>query len=90
MRLQGAADARRRTRSRTAVLQASGNAADVVPCERIRKFLKTRFIRVGIAFYFAFAHSRCIWNYAMSGALKLLAVPVIERLQTISERTFHT
>ena len=38
MRLQGAADARRRACSRAVVLQVSGNAADVVPCERILHF----------------------------------------------------
>ena len=35
-RLQGAADVRRRVRRRTAVLQVPGNAAGVVPCERLR------------------------------------------------------
>ena len=35
-RLQGAAAARRRVRSRTSVLQVPGNAADAVPCERLR------------------------------------------------------
>jgi hypothetical protein len=38
MRLQGAADARRRVRSRTRVLQVPGNEADAVSCERIREF----------------------------------------------------
>ena len=36
MRLQGAPDARRRARRRTAVLQVPGKAADGVPCVRIR------------------------------------------------------
>jgi hypothetical protein len=33
---QGAADARHRARRRTVVLQVPGNAADGVPCERLR------------------------------------------------------
>ena len=37
-RLQGAADARRRARGRTFVLQVPDNKADVVPCERLRHF----------------------------------------------------
>ena len=36
-RLQGAADARRRVRRRTFVLQVPDNKADVVPCVRLRK-----------------------------------------------------
>ena len=35
-RLQGAADARRRARRRTFVLQVPENKADAVPCERLR------------------------------------------------------
>ena len=38
-RLQGAADARRRTRRRTFVLQVPDNKADAVPCERLQNFL---------------------------------------------------
>jgi hypothetical protein len=34
-RLQGAADARRRARRRTFVLQVPDNKADAVPCERL-------------------------------------------------------
>jgi len=34
-RLQGAADARRRARRRTVVLQVPDNKADAVPCERL-------------------------------------------------------
>jgi len=37
-RLQGAADARRRARRRTFVLQVSDNKADAVPCERLLSF----------------------------------------------------
>ena len=37
-RLQGAADARRRARGRTFVLQVSDNKADAVPCERLQFF----------------------------------------------------
>jgi hypothetical protein len=37
MRLQGAADARRRVRKRTFVLQMPDNKADAVPCERLLK-----------------------------------------------------
>jgi hypothetical protein len=37
-RLQGAADARRRVRRRTFVLQVSNNKADAVPCERLLNF----------------------------------------------------
>ena len=37
-RLQGAADARRRARKRTFVLQVPDNKADAVPCERLRIF----------------------------------------------------
>jgi hypothetical protein len=36
-RLQGAADARRRARRRTFVLQVPDNKADAVPCERLQK-----------------------------------------------------
>jgi hypothetical protein len=36
-RLQGVADARRRARRRTFVLQVPDNKADAVPCERLRK-----------------------------------------------------
>ena len=36
-RLQGAADARRRTRRRTFVLQVPDNKADAVPCDRLRR-----------------------------------------------------
>ena len=35
-RLQGAADARRRVRTRTLVLQVPDNKADAVPFERLR------------------------------------------------------
>ena len=35
MRSQGTADARRRARRRTLVLQVPDNKADAVPCERI-------------------------------------------------------
>ena len=35
-RLQGAADARRRVRRRTFVLQVPDNKADAVPCERLQ------------------------------------------------------
>jgi hypothetical protein len=35
-RLQGAADARRRARRRTFVLQVPDNKADAVPCERLQ------------------------------------------------------
>ena len=38
-RLQGAADARRRARRRTFVLQVPDNKADAVPCERLPKSL---------------------------------------------------
>ena len=38
-RLQGAADARRRARRRTFVLQVPDNEADAVPCERLRKII---------------------------------------------------
>jgi hypothetical protein len=38
-RLQGAADARRRARRRTFVLQVPDNKADAVPCECLRFFL---------------------------------------------------
>ena len=37
-RLQGAADARRRVRRRTFVLQEPDNKADAVPCERLPDF----------------------------------------------------
>ena len=37
-RLQDAADARRRARRRTFVLQVSDNKADAVPCECLRTF----------------------------------------------------
>ena len=37
-RLQGAADARRRARRRTFVLQVPDNKADAVPCERLQFF----------------------------------------------------
>ena len=37
-RLQGAADARRRARRRTFVLQMPDNKADAVPCERLQDF----------------------------------------------------
>jgi hypothetical protein len=37
-RLQGAADARRRARRRTFVLQVPDNKADAVPCERLHVF----------------------------------------------------
>jgi hypothetical protein len=37
-RLQGAADARRRARRRTFVLQVPGNKADAVTCERLQRF----------------------------------------------------
>ena len=37
-RLQGAADARRRARRRTFVLQVPDNKADAVPCERLKVF----------------------------------------------------
>ena len=37
-RLQGAADARRRARRRTFVLQVPDNKADAVPCERLQNF----------------------------------------------------
>ena len=37
-RLQGAADARRRARRRTFILQVPDNKADAVPCERLRRF----------------------------------------------------
>ena len=37
-RLQGAADARRRARRRTFVLQVPDNKADAVPCERLPYF----------------------------------------------------
>jgi hypothetical protein len=37
-RLQGAADARRRARGRTFVLQVPDNKADAVPCERLQFF----------------------------------------------------
>jgi hypothetical protein len=36
-RLQGAADARRRARRRTFVLQVADNKADAVTCERLHK-----------------------------------------------------
>jgi hypothetical protein len=38
-RLQGAADARRRVRRGTFVLQVPDNQADAVPCERLRFFI---------------------------------------------------
>ncbi len=38
--LQGAADARRRARRRTFVLQTPDNKADAVPCERLRAALE--------------------------------------------------
>ena len=40
-RLQGAADARRRARRRTFVLQVPDNKADAVPCERLQYLYKT-------------------------------------------------
>ena len=39
-RLQGAADAKRRSRRRTLVLQTPDNKADAVPCERLHRVLK--------------------------------------------------
>jgi hypothetical protein len=39
-RLQGAADARRRARKRTFVLQVPDNKADAVPCERLQSINK--------------------------------------------------
>jgi len=42
MRLQGAADARRRARRRTLVLQVPDNKADAVPCERLHVFRHQR------------------------------------------------
>ena len=43
-RLQGAADARRRARRRTFVLQVPGNKADAMPCERLQKILLYSYI----------------------------------------------
>jgi hypothetical protein len=40
-RLQGAVAARRRARRRTIVLQAAGNAADAVPCERLQTYFSS-------------------------------------------------
>jgi hypothetical protein len=42
-RLQGAADARRRARRRTFVLQVPDNKADAVPCERLLRFGGLKF-----------------------------------------------
>ncbi|MGB5422399.1 MAG: hypothetical protein WBN03_09575, partial [Desulfobacterales bacterium] len=42
-RLQGAADARRRVRRRTFVLQVPDNKADAVPCERLRCFYQRAY-----------------------------------------------
>ena len=41
-RLQGAADARRRARGRTFVLQVPDNKADAAPCECLQKLFSTR------------------------------------------------
>mgnify|MGYP006896057916 CR=1 FL=1 len=43
-RLQGAADARRRARRRTFVLQVPDNKADAVPCERLRKKISVKWL----------------------------------------------
>ena len=41
-RSQGAADARRRVRRRTFVLQVPDNKTDAVPCERLQVFGKAQ------------------------------------------------
>ena len=43
-RLQDAADARRRARRRTFVLQVPDNEADAVPCERLQKIFPILFM----------------------------------------------
>jgi len=68
-RLQGAADARRRARRRTFVLQVPDNKADAVPCERLHFFnARVSYIQpdVGLpaavatdSVTFCFAHALC-------------------------------
>ena len=53
MRLQGAADARRRARRRTFVLQVPENNADAVPCERIQKFYTQNINHMPAVIFFA-------------------------------------
>jgi hypothetical protein len=47
-RLQGAADARRRARRRTIVLQVPDNKADAVSCERLPAFQKPCTVADGL------------------------------------------
>jgi hypothetical protein len=68
-RLQGAADARRRARRRTFVLQVPDNKADAVPCERLPYFKLAQGLLNLLVLKAAWQHNDSQTSYAVGQTL---------------------